>query len=97
MAMACEQAAQASSKTGAARRRCLQAQRATARLAEWLPRLGRDAAVHHTAATAAPSEGVGHPRADVAQLLAVVRSLEAQLAALAAEVVWFRAVCGLLY
>ena len=77
--------------------RRLQAQRATARHVEWLRRLGRDAAVHHTAATTAPSEGVGPPRADVAQLLAVVRSLEAQLAALAAEVVWLRALCGLLY
>ena len=49
MEKAFEAAGQAdSARTGAARRRRLQAQRATARHVEWLRRLGRDLASHHT-------------------------------------------------
>ena len=51
MEKACEAAGQAdSARMGAARRRRLQAQRATARHVEWLRRLGRDLASHHTSA-----------------------------------------------
>ena len=81
--MACELAGQAGSNTGAARRRRLQAQRATGRHVEWRRRLGRDTAVHHTAANSVSGEQcAGPPRADLAQLLAVVRGLEAKVAEL---------------